>query len=428
MPLPHLLLSKAAVLPSEYELLILYPPARMQASLEVAALPYQDLPIKTILVLSSFLLFLNVINNTLDSLIYCGLVGQVLIGIAFGTPGTKWLDKSTEEAIVQLGYIGLILLVYEGGLTTNFQSLKANAGISTLVTLTGICLPIAFAFCLCSLASAKPLQAFTAGAALCSTSLETTFSILSSSGLTNTRLGTVVTSAAMMDDVVGLVLVQVISKLGPGLSSFHAITVVRPIAVSIGLALSVIFACIHVVKPLCSSINDPGSSIMTRVKRKHPDEVTLVAHTALLFGMVVAASYAGTSNLFAAYLAGASISWYYSEVAQLRNVTSNEPIEIIQLTSKTSVQIVANNEDNGAKIENQNTLTDGIDRGATLNNLGASSAQASQDPERHMDETKQVHGSLRGVSIYKQYMEQPVARVLNPFFCASSHKIRFAWV
>lgn len=76
----------------------------------------------------------------------------------------------TEQVIVQLGYLGLILLVYEGGLNTDFKFLKANAGLSVMVVLTGICLPIAFAFCLQSLASATPLQAFAAGAALCSTS------------------------------------------------------------------------------------------------------------------------------------------------------------------------------------------------------------------------------------------------------------------
>ena len=398
----------------------------MQDSLVAAALPYQDPPIKTILILSSFLLLLNAINHVLDNLIYCGLVGQVLIGVAFGTPGTRWLDKGVEQAIVQLGYLGLILLVYEGGLNTNFKSLKANAGISTLVALTGIFLPIAFAFCLRSLVSAIPLQAFAAGAALCSTSLGTTFSILSSSGLTNTRLGTVLTSAAMMDDVVGLVLVQVISKSGLGPSSFHAITVVRPIAVSVGLGLSVLLACVYLVKPFSSSISVPSSSAAMHFIWKHPDEGTLIAHTSLLFGMVAAASYAGTSNLFAAYLAGASISWYSSEVVQPRDVNKNDRMEMTHPMATGSVQRAAHSEDTGAKIENRNTLTDLIDRGAQLDTSGASSTQASPDPEGRKGEKKQVQGSLRGVTIYKKYMEQPVARVLKPFFFASAHNDPFA--
>ena len=42
-----------------------------------------------------------------------------------------------------------------------------------------------------------------------------------------------------------------------------------------------------------------------RIVRRQPDEAVLIAHTVLLFGLVAAASFVGTSNLFAAYLAGA---------------------------------------------------------------------------------------------------------------------------
>ena len=84
------------------------------ASSDAASLPYHEPGIITILILVSFLLLLNVVNAALDRVLYCGLLGQVLIGIAWGTPGAKWLSPEVEEVIVQLGYIGLILLVYEG--------------------------------------------------------------------------------------------------------------------------------------------------------------------------------------------------------------------------------------------------------------------------------------------------------------------------
>lgn len=63
---------------------------------------------------TSFLLLLNLVNAALDKVLYCGLLGQVLIGIAWGTPGAKWLTVTVEETIVQWGYLGLILLVFEG--------------------------------------------------------------------------------------------------------------------------------------------------------------------------------------------------------------------------------------------------------------------------------------------------------------------------
>lgn len=71
------------------------------------------------------------------------------------------------------------------------------------MALTGIVLPIGLSFVLIVLVNASPLQAFAAGAALCSTSLGTTFTVMQTSGLSTTRMGVVLTSAAMMDDVVG---------------------------------------------------------------------------------------------------------------------------------------------------------------------------------------------------------------------------------
>ena len=78
------------------------------------ALPYHEPGIVTILIQSSFLIALNVINYVLDHLIYCGLVGQISLGMIWGTPGAKWLDTRFQETVMELGYLGLILLVYEG--------------------------------------------------------------------------------------------------------------------------------------------------------------------------------------------------------------------------------------------------------------------------------------------------------------------------
>ena len=82
--------------------------------MEERALPYAEPGIIAILILSSFLYLLNVVNDVLDQWIYCGLLGQVFIGVAWGTPGAQLLAKTTQEALTQLGYLGLLLLVYEG--------------------------------------------------------------------------------------------------------------------------------------------------------------------------------------------------------------------------------------------------------------------------------------------------------------------------
>ncbi|KAF4451841.1 hypothetical protein F53441_5160 [Fusarium austroafricanum] len=265
-----------------------------------ASLPYHEPPITTIAILSGFLLLLNFINFSLDKLAYCGLIGQIALGIAWGTPGAKWLSREVEDAVVQFGYLGLILLVFEGGLSTSFRSLKANLGLSSIVATTGIILPIGLSFAVKSMLNATPLQAFAAGAALCSTSLGTTFTILGTSGLSATRLGVVLTSAAMMDDVVGLIMVQVISNLGG--DAFDAITVVRPVMVSLGFAIVIPLLCRFIVLPVTIRFN--------AFRRANPNsQISKV--------FLIGATFAGTSSLLAAYIAGATICWWDSEVPHL---------------------------------------------------------------------------------------------------------------
>jgi Kef-type K+ transport system membrane component KefB len=106
-------------------------------------------------------------------------------------------------------------------------------------------------FYLLGIADATPQQAFAAGAALCSTSLGTTFTLLSSMGLMTSRLGIVLSSAAMLDDMVGLVMVQIISNLGTA-SSLSTMTVVRPTLVSLAALLPI--TGIFFIKPAIHSI------------------------------------------------------------------------------------------------------------------------------------------------------------------------------
>lgn len=79
-----------------------------------AAFAYHEPPITTILNQTGLLVVLNLVNVCLDRILYCGLIGQLFIGILWGTPGAQWLNRETETVIQQLGYLGLIMLVYEG--------------------------------------------------------------------------------------------------------------------------------------------------------------------------------------------------------------------------------------------------------------------------------------------------------------------------
>ncbi|KAL7958488.1 Sodium/hydrogen exchanger family domain-containing protein [Trichoderma compactum] len=350
-----------------------------------ASLPYHEPGIVTILIQASFLLVLNVANFVLDHSVYCGLLGQIFVGVAWGTPGAKWLSAEAEQVVAQLGYLGLLLLVYEGGLSTSLGALRANLWLSSCVAITGITVPMGLSFVLQKLSGATPLQAFAAGAALCSTSLGTTFTVLRSTGLITSRLGVVLTSAAMMDDVVGLVMVQIISNLGSSGAEISAATIVRPLLVSIAFAACAPLICVFMAKPFTLWLN----SWRMKHPLRHVNQLfnkrgtPWVIHTSILVGCITGSTYAGTSNLFAAYIAGAAISWWDSEIPHPANEKT---------ASETS-----------PPAQDQASGQPGTDNAMIFEH-------AVSEPKRP---------DTSGMTTFERHYLQPLERILKPFFFAS---------
>lgn len=247
-----------------------------------------------------------------------------------------------------------------GGLSTSIKAVRANLIVSLCVAITGIGAPMGLSFILKELVGASSLQAFAAGAALSATSLGTTFTILSTTNLISTRLGTVTTSAAMLDDVVGLVMVQIISNLGGSASSFNAVTVIRPVFVSIGFAVGLFFLCAFFIRPITKRV--------LSTKPKVPGfmgtlQFAFLYQTVLLVGIVAGATYAGTSSLFAAYLAGVIVSWFDGMITESKMPPDTVPPDT---------------------------------------------------PPTRCDETP------TGAKVYEKYYKQPVVRILTPLFFVSS--------
>jgi Kef-type K+ transport system membrane component KefB len=309
-------------------------------------LPYEEPGITTILSLTSFLLLLNIVRYILDRLLYCGIIGEILIGIIWGLPvgGTSWLSQGTQETIQSYGYLGLIGLVFEGGLNTNLALLKKTVYMSVSVATIGLLMPIALSFILLALpfnssegtVYPSPLAGFSAGASLCSTSLGTTFAILSSANMQKTRVGVVLVGAAMMDDVVGLMMVNIVTTLGSGGTGGWPIA--RPIAASFGMLLVTLAFGPYVLRPVwrwITSYFQVGGTVISSENSKSTlkQKTTRVIHqiphlgfllsTAVLITYVTIASFIDASVLFAAFIAGGVVSFLWGvQRGQLEDDTS----------------------------------------------------------------------------------------------------------
>lgn len=202
------------------------------------------------------------------------------------------------------------------------------------------------------------------------------------------------TSAAMMDDVIGLVMVQVISNLGLSSANISAVTIIRPLLVSLAFAVCAPLICVYMAKPLTLWLNSqrvthPKGIINLLLSN---ERAPWIIHTCILIGFIAGSTYAGTSNLFAAYIAGASISWWDSEVAHL-------PCETFSAATPSPRTHMGNispaQSENSENFETINTEPSGNVA------LGPIRARSS------------------GHATFEQYYLQPLDRILKPFFFVS---------
>ena len=209
----------------------------------------------------------------------------------YGAPLANLLNNAWEETFVAIGYLGLLILVIEGeskrlmllfsqrrltipgGMSTNLTLARRNFGLSMFTAAIGIVAPIGLSLVILHLAFGYTLlQAFAAGAALSSTSLGTTFSIISQAGFATTRLGAVLSSAAIIDDVIGLILLQVIVSLGQsasgGVSAGIGWAIGRPLLASVAMLAVSWLSTAYIVKPAYTwlTANLPASLVTERIR------------------------------------------------------------------------------------------------------------------------------------------------------------------
>lgn len=271
-------------------------------------LQYEEPDIISILVLISFFFFLSVLGWAFDKAISASLIGHILLGVLYGAPVGNILTIEWQETFLALGYVGLILIIFEGGLTIRLDLLKANFALSLLAAAIGIITPIAFCYLVLYLGFGyQALETFIVGAALSTTSIGTTFIVISSSAeidFTHTKIGTVLVSAALFDDVVGLIMVSVITNLGVlggGETASIGWIIGRPIVASVAIgAISPLLAR-YAAGPFYRRLVEHRIAFLGHKATVWIMALVLAAH-------LVICGYAGASLLFGAFLAGTFLS------------------------------------------------------------------------------------------------------------------------
>lgn len=219
------------------------------------------------------------------------VLGELLAGVLLGVSLGGVLDPS--NAVFHLfAEIGVVLLLFEIGLETDVADLVSAGVTSTVVALVGVAVPFVLGFLVGYLLGLSTMAAVVCGAALTATSVGITARVLSDLGRLQEAEGRIILGAAVIDDIVGLVILTVVEAATRG-QQVDATFVMTTAAVAFGfliIALAIGIAVIPRLVELVVSVNVRGA-------------LTVFA-LITAFGLAWLADLVGSAMIIGAFTAG----------------------------------------------------------------------------------------------------------------------------
>ena len=164
-----------------------------------------------LLALAAALLGAKILGELCERLGQPAVLGELLAGVLLGPSLLGLVPLSA--GILLIAEIGVLLLLFEVGLETDLGELLRVGGPAMAVAVVGMALPFLGGYLLTRAAGFSTLTAIFVGAALTATSIGISSRVLSDLGLLASREGQIILGAAVADDILGLVVLAVVSRI-----------------------------------------------------------------------------------------------------------------------------------------------------------------------------------------------------------------------
>lgn len=222
------------------------------------------------------------------------VVGEIIAGFLIGPNLLGLVAKS--DLITYMSELGVIMLMFIAGLETDLKEIKRSGAVSLFVAAMGVLFPLVLGFLLYScfygfspIGSKGFIEGVFIGTIITATSVGITVEVLRELGRLKGKVGTVILSAAIIDDVIGIVLLTFVSSMSD--------TSVKPLTVLWKTALFFIF-CIgagYLIYRLFRFLD---------AKYPHRRRVPIFSFAFCLFLAYVAEHFFGIADITGAYVAG----------------------------------------------------------------------------------------------------------------------------
>ena len=247
------------------------------------------------------------------------VIGMLLAGIMIGLlryiPWAPLQDaffgETVSTVLSVMSKIGVVLIMFSAGLGTDLKRLKQTGVPSLVITAMGVVVPmglgtlVAFLF----MPEAGALSQLFYGAILTATSVSVTVAVLKELGKLDSRVGTSIIAAAVIDDVIGIVILSVLTGFASGgdgaeagWSWFH------PNAGMVVIKIVVFFIAAIAVGVSLRKLFD----LMER-RAPHNRRVPIISLAACFIYAYCAEKFFGVADITGAYLAGILLGGTLSE-------------------------------------------------------------------------------------------------------------------
>lgn len=177
------------------------------------------LPLALILIFSK--IFMKICKKLNLPSVIGMIVAGLLIGLISYIPNQDILNETTQEGLGFLSKIGAILILFSAGLETDLKQIKSVGGPAVIITIAGVIVPMGLGFLVATLCNGgfanlthdALLTNLFYGTILTATSVGITVQTLREMGKLNSRVGSTIVAAAIIDDVLGIIVLSFVLAL-----------------------------------------------------------------------------------------------------------------------------------------------------------------------------------------------------------------------
>ena len=222
-------------------------------------------------------------------------MGEIIAGLVIGPCLGLNLVQPTEF-ISQMAEIGVILIMFSAGLETNLQEMKKSGFAAFLIACVGVLVPLVggslLYMCVYGFSEFGTDEFFKAvfiGCIMTATSVGITVEVLKEMGKLSSRVGQTILSAAIIDDVIGIIVLTFVL----GFKDPNSNTILVTGKIFLFLVLSVVLG--FIIYKLFKLYDD---------RHTHTRRIPIIAITLCFLMAYIAEKYFGIADITGAYIAG----------------------------------------------------------------------------------------------------------------------------